>query len=67
MYDNLLAQALRSHADKVKDRTDAELIRCLARLLEGSTPYKAFGAPGDWGYDTPIGTALAADYASAPA
>lgn len=69
-----LALALRSRADYLADRAqngevlseekheynrvNAELIRVLARLLEGATPYKAFGAPGDWGYSTPIGSAL---------
>lgn len=37
-----------------------ELIRCAARLIEGKTIERAFGAPGDWGYGTPIGDALAA-------
>lgn len=40
-------------------RDAAELIRVLARLVEGKTIAKAFGAPGDWGYETPLGAALA--------
>jgi len=37
----------------------AELIRVLARMVEGKTASAAFGAPGDWGYGTAIGDALA--------
>lgn len=44
--------------DERKD--DAELFRVLARLLEGRAADAAFGAPGRWGYHTPIGSALAA-------
>lgn len=42
-------------------RTLVRLLDCLCRLAEGATReqiHKAFGAPGDWGYDTPIGAAL---------
>jgi hypothetical protein len=35
-----------------------ELIRVLARLVEGKSIPQAFGAPGDFGYHTPIGAAL---------
>lgn len=38
-------------------REGAELIRCLARVVAGKTLPQAFGAPGDWGYETPIGDA----------
>ena len=41
---------------------EAELMNCLARILEGKHPLKAFGSPGDWGYGTPIGDALMAAY-----
>jgi len=41
---------------------EAELLNCLARILEGKEIRKAFGAPGDWGYGTPIGDALMAAY-----
>jgi hypothetical protein len=40
-------------------RDAAELVRVLARALEGKAFPVAFGAPGDWGYDTPIGAAIA--------
>ncbi len=36
----------------------AELLCVLARVLNGRPIEQAFGAPGDWGYDTPIGKAL---------
>lgn len=41
---------------------EAELLNCLARILEGKHPLKAFGSPGDWGYGTPIGDALLAAF-----
>lgn len=40
----------------------AELTCVLARILDGKSVYHAFGAPGDWGYETPIGNALALLY-----
>lgn len=43
----------------------AELARCLARLVRQRTLreiHDAFGAPGDFGYGTPIGDALAKLY-----
>lgn len=46
-------------------REAAELVRCLRRLLAGRTVeeiHRAFGAPGDFGYETPIGDALARVY-----
>ncbi len=42
-----------------EDGETIELLRCLARMIEGKAVEKAFGAPGDWGYGTPIGDALA--------
>jgi hypothetical protein len=39
-------------------RDVAELALVLARVLEGKPMLRAFGAPGDWGYGTPIGDAL---------
>ena len=32
-----------------------ELLKTLSRIVTGKTISEAFGAPGDWGYDTPIG------------
>jgi hypothetical protein len=61
---------LRDHNDD--DRADVwllreavELVRCLRRLAAGRTVdelHKAFGAPGDFGYETPVGAALAKVY-----
>jgi hypothetical protein len=46
-------------------RTAVALVGCLRRLAEPRTPdeiHRAFGAPGDFGYETPIGEALARVY-----
>lgn len=46
-------------------REALELVSCLRRLLGGRSVadvHKAFGAPGDFGYETPIGAALAKLY-----
>lgn len=51
-------------------REAVELVRCLRRLVQARTVseiHQAFGAPGDFGYDTPIGDGLAQLYrASSP-
>ncbi len=69
-----LANVLREKAEEIQEsealgdqhRLDAaELIRVLARLAERRTLHQAFGAPGDWGYGTPIGDALMHAYSSA--
>jgi hypothetical protein len=44
---------------KISDNDTYELLIVLARVLEGKQIEKAFGAPGDWGYGTPIGDAIA--------
>ena len=71
MNTNSLATALRNKAAELRNvdvttaqkdqtlRDVAELIRVLARVVEGKPISKAFGAPGDWGYETPLGAALA--------
>lgn len=57
-------RAVASTTDDLDSRTcrelreSSELILVLARLLAGKTIHEAFGAPGDWGYETPIGAAL---------
>lgn len=46
-------------------RDTIEFAGCLRRLLPGRSIeeiHHAFGAPGDWGYGTPIGDALARLY-----
>lgn len=71
-FDALTA-ALRSREVTLKTAGEyeaAELIGCLRRLVAGaSISYadlqRAFGAPGNWGYETPIGDALAQVYRQA--
>lgn len=49
-------------------RTAVELVRCLRRLVGDRTAreiHAAFGAPGDFGYETPIGEALSRLYRGA--
>lgn len=50
-------------------REAVELVRCLRRLVGGLTVteiHRAFGAPGDFGYETPIGDALSRLYRGGP-
>lgn len=58
-----------ANGDDAAERADAKyLCRALARTLNGVTIHAAFGSPGDWGYSTPIGAALAKVYSEqAPA
>ena len=64
----LLAKTIREQADKVQeqeprremDMDTAELLRVLARVIEGKPLAKALGAPGDWGYSHPIAKAMLA-------
>lgn len=51
-----LAKALRAEANEQVEAST--YISIIARLLEGKTLDEAMGAPGDWGYDTPIGDAV---------
>lgn len=39
-------------------RDNAELACVLARVLNGKHVLRALGAPGDWGYEHPVGKAL---------
>lgn len=71
MNTKSLAMALRNKAVELRNvnvttaqedqtlRDAADLIRVLAHVIEGKLIAKAFGAPGDWGYETPLGAALA--------
>lgn len=46
-------------------REAAELVGCLRRLTAGRSAaeiHRAFGAPGDFGYETPVGDALSRVY-----
>jgi hypothetical protein len=65
MNTQKLSEALRNRARAMEgessaDVDDAELMRVLARVVEGQPLLRAFGPPGDWGYNTSIGRALAA-------
>ena len=40
----------------------AEFASVLARIVEGKDLHAAFGAPGDWGYQTEIGQGLSEFY-----
>lgn len=57
-----LAKAVRDSAFALANGEEnpnaSELLNCFARLLEGKDLDKAMGAPGDWGYGTPIGDAV---------
>lgn len=67
-----LAVALRNKAAEVRNvnaataeddqklRDASDLLRVLAHVVEGKPLAKAFGSPGDWGYETEIGSAIAA-------
>ncbi len=67
VYDEAVDR-FRELAEKEEDyrltralREAVELTRCLRRLVQSSdinAVYRAFGAPGDFGYETPIGDAL---------
>lgn len=71
-----LASNIRVTSEKILSRDDvsaapttARLAQCLARALERDflsldQVYTIFGAPGDWGYGTPIGQALQKLYQS---
>lgn len=62
-YPKLVA-VVDAHAAALRDRPEStdpdtiELLHVLRRMLDGKPALKAFGAPGDWGYGTPIGDAL---------
>ena len=43
-------------------RTCEACVDTLARIAGGNDPVGAFGAPGDWGYGTPIGDGVLAYY-----
>ena len=46
--------------DEAALRDAATLLRVLANVVDGKPLARAFGPPGDWGYETEIGRALAA-------
>ncbi|HRD68290.1 hypothetical protein [Accumulibacter sp.] len=61
MNTKRLAAAIRQNASDLRDLREAStLLRVLAHVVDGMPLAKAFGSPGDWGYHTPIGQAIAA-------
>ena len=62
------AEDLDEEFDDRLPREAIELVSCLRRLVQSCTVdqvHRAFGSPGDFGYDTPIGDALAEVYRGA--
>lgn len=58
-----LRNAIVDHATENNPDLDTHtesLIRALGSIIEGVPLDRALGAPGDWGYGTPIGDALLA-------
>ncbi|MCR4301608.1 MAG: hypothetical protein NUV51_08350 [Sulfuricaulis sp.] len=47
-----------SHANARTLKLASELVRVLANVVDGMDVRKALGAPGDWGYETPIGDGI---------
>lgn len=72
MDERPMATALRNKAAEVRNlnvvsekeyqtlRDAADLLRVMAHLMEGMPTIKAFGSPGDWGYETELGKAVVA-------
>ena len=73
MNTRLMVMAVRETAKQLRDigtvdfypddivGDAVELLKGLARILEGTPVPRAFGVPGDYGYETSIGKALAAE------
>jgi hypothetical protein len=68
MDTGLLSNEIRARASRLRHFEpstqgqlvdDGELLVVLARIVEGMPVERAFGRPGDWGYEHPIGRALA--------
>jgi hypothetical protein len=57
-YFDDLAEGTIDTDTRVALRDAANLTTTLARLVNGNGFRAAFGAPGDWGYSTPIGKTL---------
>lgn len=61
--DRLLEHADKKVVEAAEElRLGVELLACLRRLVEGRSVRMAFGPPGDYGYETPLGEALARCY-----
>ena len=65
MTQTQLSRAIRAKSDQLSadgaDIDTVELLLVLARIVEGQTISRAFGAPGEWGYGKPIGDGLLDD------
>lgn len=64
MDNERLSRAIRAKANEMYEaheelHDEFSLLRALALIVEGRSVEEAFGAPGDWGYRTDIGQALA--------
>ena len=59
MAVEMIEQADSDSANYEVEKDRAELLRVLARIVLGDPVERAFGSPGDWGYQTPIGKAIA--------
>lgn len=61
-YFDDLAEGTADTDTRIALRDAANLTTTLARLVNGNGFRAAFGAPGDWGYSTPIGKMLFKTY-----
>lgn len=58
--DGVIDDAIEPGSANYDDLKDARaLMGVLAHIVDGKSVVQAFGAPGDWGYGTPIGDAIA--------
>lgn len=58
--DEIIDEAIEPGSRNYDDLRDAkDLLGVLAHIVDGKTVDRAFGSPGDWGYGTAIGDALA--------
>ena len=60
---DIVNEDIHEYADVQRIKDAADLIGVLAHIVAGKDMRQAFGAPGDWGYDTPIGRGVASLYA----
>lgn len=61
-YIAQMLRSLRTDDDTETDPDLCELLRVLDRIIRGTPIHKAFGAPGDWGHEHPVGAALSRAY-----
>jgi hypothetical protein len=63
---NAVVKHLRASLSKDADPHAEALVIAFGSVIEGVSVERALGAPGDWGYGTPIGDALFAHIKSIP-